>query len=103
MKAVIKWLLTVTLVYGLMCIGPWPSKAVEMETDVGIEFTEIEPAPSTSSEPPVLSKPPIVKKPIVRLPQTSETVNQSSVLTGGSLIVGASLLLWKKRKEGELE
>ena len=101
MKKISHYIMKVVMLCACLSLGGHLMEAAEMNADVGIEFTEIEPEPKPKPEPePSAPTPePIPKKPIVKLPQTGEASNKSSLLAGGSLLIGSGLLMFGRRKE----
>lgn len=98
MKALRNFLMTVSIFCIAMIFASQVIEASEMNVDAGIEFTEVEPDPPKSSEPPK-TDPPNIAKPTPRLPQTGEKIGRSSIFVGSVLVLGSSFLIWRKRKE----
>lgn len=95
MKGLVKTMMIILLFNIGGNAGAQVSSGAEMDTDVGIEFTEIEPEPSKTV--------PNTKKPIVKLPQTGESTSKSNAIVGGSIAIIASWFILKKREEVDSE
>lgn len=82
----------------LTCVSLFPliGNATEMKSDVGIEFTEVEPTPSSQEPPPGKTVAPPAKT-VVKLPQTGEKTTKVSSMMG-VVVLGSIYGIWRRRK-----
>lgn len=97
MKKTKKILLSLLLLIPLFVSMEQMAQAAEMDADVGIEFTDIEPEPpGNKPKPPVdQSKSPINK--VIQLPQTGEKKSQGFTIMGAALMLGAGIFIYKRK------